>query len=152
MSHGSPAEFSCDTILGGERRKGHGKAKETALGLRDEADQAKARQQAEDAAELAQSRQNWAAIDSLVREFIPEAVRRQTKPKGLFGKYWIVQSSQSDRQHLRIYKNGAWEFRHDVDSDTVRILAWSGQPEKVGPRGSNPVDGLREGALRLLNS
>jgi len=113
--------------------------------LGDEADQARARQQAEDAAELAQRRQNWAAIDSLVQEFIPEAVRRQTKTKGLFSKYWLVQSSQSEREHLRIYKNGVLEFRSDVDSDTVRILAWSGQPEQRGPRGTNPADGLREG-------
>jgi hypothetical protein len=53
---------SCDTIRVTESRH----ARETALGLGDDADQARARQQAEDAAELENRRQNWAAIDRLV--------------------------------------------------------------------------------------
>ncbi|MCW2659960.1 MAG: hypothetical protein JWP83_1112 [Mycobacterium sp.] len=43
------------------------------------------------------------------------------------------------------------EFRRDVSGDTFQSLAWWRDPEK-GPRGTNPVDGLREGALRLLDS
>ena len=39
---------------------------------------------AAEAAELEQRRQNWAAIDSLVREFIPEAIRRGTRDEGPF--------------------------------------------------------------------
>lgn len=73
------------------------------MGLGDEADEARARQQAQDAAELEQRRQNWAAIDSLVKEFIPEAVRRNTpKAQGLFIKrrYWLVRSSLSERGYL----------------------------------------------------
>jgi hypothetical protein len=123
------------------------------LGLGDDADQARARQQAEDAADVEQRRQNWAAIEGLVREFIPEALRRKTpKARGLVfsRKYWLVQSSESDGDNLAIWKNGKWELRRDVSGDTFRILGWSGQPDN-GPRGPNPVDGLREGALRLLN-
>ena len=50
------------------------------MGLGDEADQARPRQQAEDAAEAEQRGQNWAAINSLVEEYSPG--RSQTVAQG----------------------------------------------------------------------
>jgi hypothetical protein len=121
--------------------------------LGDEADHARARQQAEYAAELDQRRENWSAIDSLVKEFIPEAVARNApKARGVFvnRRYWQVRSAQSERDYLVIWQNGKWELRRDSSADSYQSLAWWRDPDK-GPRGANPVDGLREGAMRLLN-
>jgi hypothetical protein len=119
------------------------------MGLGDEADQARAREEAEDAAELEQRRQNWAAIDSLVREFIPDAVRRKTPKRGVFFKkrYWCVQHAQSERDELTIWKNGNWHLGRGT-----QMLAFSSGSRGRGPSGTYPVDGLREGAMRLLNS
>jgi hypothetical protein len=117
---------------------------------------------AAEAAELEQRRQNWAAIDSLVREFIPEAIRRVTQTKGRFFKHWLVQPSQSKvddkSMHLFIRQNGTpdglralWDLRCVNKDGYIEILAWSGGPYEKGPWETNVVDGLREGALRSLN-
>jgi len=124
------------------------------VGLGDDADEARARQEAEYAAELAQRRQNWAAVDGLVKEFVAEAVARNTrKARGVFmnRRYWQVRSAESEGDYLVIWPNGKWELRRDSGADSYQSLAWWRDPDK-GPRGANPVDGLREGALRLLNS
>jgi hypothetical protein len=127
----------------------------TPVGLGEEADRAKARHDAEDAQQLEQRRQNWSAIDNLVKEFIPEAVRRKTpKARGLLLKkrYWDVRHAQSDRDHLAIWENGRWQLERWNSSDSIKILAYSDGSRQIGPLGPNPVDGLREGAMRLLNN
>jgi hypothetical protein len=109
-----------------------------------------------------QRRQNWAAIDSLVQEFIPEAVRRKT-PRNASGtrfliirkRFWIVRHAQFERERyvLAIMNNGAWSFNRVNSAGNAETLAFSmGSRRMDGPAGPNPVDGLREGAWRLLNS
>jgi hypothetical protein len=150
---GCPAKFGLVVAAFVSQRVGT--AKEMALGLGDEADRAKARQQAEDAAEREQRRQNWTAIDSLVQEFIPEAVRRNTpKARGLIFKKrcWCVQHAESERDRLMIWKSGKWSFERVNAADSIQMLGYSWGSRKSGPGGPNPVDGLREGARRLLNS
>jgi hypothetical protein len=130
--------------------------------LGEEVDQARASREVEDAAEFAQRQQNCAAIDSLVQEFIPEAVRRKTPmqrarlrgPLGLIYKkrLWIVHHAQSERDMLVIYKNGRWVFNRVNSAGKAQTLAFSLGSRTRGPAGPNPVDGLREGARRLLNS
>jgi hypothetical protein len=140
----------------GDKREG----KETALGVGDEADQARPGQEAEDAAEFAQRQQNWAAIDSFVREFIPEAVRRKTPRKASASKFliyrksfWAVRHAQYQRDCLMISKNGRWSFFRVNSAGRAQPLAYSqGSRRMSGPAGPNPVDGLREGARRLFES
>jgi len=135
-------------------------AKETVLGLGDEADQARATHEAEDAAEFAQRQQNWAAIDSFVREFIPEAVQRKTPRKASASKFliyrkrfWAVRHAQFERDCLMISKNGRWSYFRVNSAGRAQPLAYSqGSRRMGGPAGPNPVDGLREGARRLFNS
>jgi hypothetical protein len=50
-----------------------------------------------------------------------------------------------------ISNNGKWEFRRDLGGDIQTVGVLERKPEK-GPRGTNPVDGLRQGAMHLLNS
>jgi hypothetical protein len=131
--------------------------------------------QTEDAAELEQHRQTWAAIDSVVQEFIPEAVRRKTPTKGrglpptlqrnlglkrlLFiptpsWRYWCVQHAQSERDQLLIWKTGTWLLeRVNRDDSTQMLYCSKGSVRRVpqGPAGPTPVEGLREGAMRLLD-
>ena len=126
------------------------KAKEKALGLGDEADRARAAQKAEDAAEVQRRQENWAAIDSLVREFVPEAARRGIKTKGFLIKYWLVRSSESKDDQLLIHSKGKWWRLRREGETTYRFLAVSGRPDQG--LAESLVDGLREGALRLLNS
>ena len=113
-----------------------------------------------------QGRQNWAAIDSLVQEFIPEAVRRKTpmqraRLRGwqlLFifrmsgNRYWLVHHAQSERDMLVIRKNGAWFFNRVNSAGSAETLAFSMGSRRREPAGPNPVEGFREGAMRLLNS
>jgi hypothetical protein len=123
-------------------------------------------EQTEDPAELEQRRQNWAAIDSLVQEFIPEAVRRKTPMKRfrlrgwqlIFtfrmsgNRYWLLQHAQSERDMLVIRKNGEWSFNRINSAGKAETLAFSMGSRRRECAGPNPVDGLREGAMRLLNS
>lgn len=130
-----------------------GMAKESVMGVGDEADRAKAEHQVDDAAAFEQRRQNWAAIDSLVQEFIPEALRRKTpKARGLLRnkRYWRVKHAQSERDELLIYENGRWYLQRKLAN--IEILAFSIGGRTRGPEGPNPVEGLRDGAMRLLNS
>jgi hypothetical protein len=96
-------------------------------------------------------RQNWAAIDGLVAEFFPEAIRRETRMRGVFQEYWLVRRSWSERDHLLIFKNGGWSLR-GLDNGYIVETTSSTDPDKKGPRETTVVDGLREGALRLLNN
>jgi hypothetical protein len=101
-----------------------------------------------DAATPEQRQQNWAAIDSLVQEFIPEAIRRGTRMQGLVSKHWVVRSAQSNCDALVIFKNGSWRIHHE-DGGYIFALASSRLPKK-GLRETNVVEGLREGtAMRL---
>lgn len=119
-------------------------------------------EEADDAAADQQRRQNWAAIDSLVREFIPEAVRRKT-PRNASGtrflvirkKFWVVRHAQFERERymLAIMKNGRWFLNRMNSAGKAETLAYSnGSRRMEGPAGPNTVDGLQEGAMRLLNS
>jgi len=59
------------------------------MGLGDEAEEARARLDAEAAAEDQRRRANWAAIDKLVQEFVANAVERQVPAHGgVFKKFW----------------------------------------------------------------
>ena len=123
----------------------------TALGLGDEADRARARQQAEVAAAAQRPHEVWSAIDSLVREFIPEAVRRGIRPKGFLIKSWRVVDPAWEWHLLQIYQNGKWVFRVlGGGSGGGYTAASSRRPDKGCE--NDPTAGLREGALRLLNS
>jgi hypothetical protein len=106
-----------------------------------------------------QRRQNWAAIDSLVQEFIPEAVRRKTPRNAsasLFliyrKRFWLVRHAQSERDMLVIRKNGTWFFNRVNSAGSAQTLAFSMGSRRREPAGPNPVEGFREGAWRLLNS
>jgi len=119
-----------------------------------------AKREAKDAAEFAQRQQNWAAIDSFVREFIPEAVQRKTPRKASASKFliyrkrfWAVRHAQFERDCLMISKNGRWSYFRVNSAGRAQPLAYSqGSRRMGGPAGPNPVDGLREGARRLFNS
>ena len=101
---------------------------QTALGLGDEADRARVRQQAEDAAAAQRPHENWAAIDGLVREFIPEAVRRGIQLKGFLRKYWRVVDPTWEWHVLRICKNGKWVFQVSGGAGGVWTAASSRRP------------------------
>jgi hypothetical protein len=104
-----------------------------------------------DAATPEQRQQNWDAIDSLVQEFIPEAIRRGTRMQGHVNKHWVVRSAQSKCDALVIFKNGHWRVHHE-DGGYIFALASSRLPKK-GLRETNVVEGLREGAaVRLRRS
>jgi hypothetical protein len=122
---------------------------QTALG--EEADRARGPLQAEAAARQPHANENWAAIDSLVREFIPEAVRRGIKPTGFLIKSWRVVHPQLQWYVLQIYPNGKWVLYEmgGLHSTTYR-RASSRIPGycAIDPRS---INGLREGAVRLLN-
>jgi hypothetical protein len=108
--------------------------------------------------ELEQRRQNWAAIDSLVREFIPEAIRRETtgpwrrRWREFADTHWVVQSAQHERDLLGISKNGSWGLYVALNSGYLELVTLSSDPEKQGPRETYVVDGLRQGARRVLNT
>jgi hypothetical protein len=112
----------------------------------------------DDAAEPELRRQNWAAIDRLVEEFFPEAIRRETRTQGVFREHWLVRSGQSKRYHLVILTNRSWRDNgkswslRGEDNGYIVELTSSVDPNKKGPRETSVVDSLREGALRLLNS
>jgi hypothetical protein len=59
-----------------------GTANETAVGFGEEAEKARARLEAEDAAENQRRRNDLAAIDSFVKGFIREAIQRKTPTQG----------------------------------------------------------------------
>jgi hypothetical protein len=129
------------------------------LGLGEEADKARARLESEDAAEDQRRRQNWATIDSFVQEFVANAIERQTPTQGgVFKKHWRVQNAQSEDLELLIYKNGDWWFQRvdkiraaQPDDNGIDLSAFSYRGRKRGHKGPIPVEGLREGATRLLN-
>lgn len=99
-----------------------------------------------------QRRQNWAAIDSLVREFITEADRRGTRPEGRrHRQHWVVNSSQSKWDSLLLDQDGSWTLHGEGNGPYIELLTRSGDTKK-GPRKIDVVEGLREGAMRLLNS
>jgi hypothetical protein len=109
-------------------------------------------QQTDDAAELAQRWQNWAAIDSLVEEFVPEAIRRETRTRGVLREHWVLRPSQHTGDHLLIFKNGEWSLLRVNNNGYLIQVTSSADPGKEGPRETTVVDGLRESALRLLNN
>jgi len=138
-----------------------------ALGSGDEADQTTARQGAEDTGGLEQRRQNWSAIDTLVQEFIPEAIRRKTPMQRytlggsvlrravwllifIFNKkrlrYWIVHHAQYQRDMLMISHNGSWYFNRLNSAGKAEILAFSMSKgtQRREPAGTNPVEGFRQ--------
>lgn len=126
-----------------------------ALAFGDEADQAEAAQKADNAAQL--RNETWAGIDTLVREFIPEAVRRGIKPKatGIIRRsraveFWDVQSSKSKRDSLTITTDGNWALHREVPNGHTEWLTDSAHRDKTAPPETDLVDGLREGATRLL--
>jgi hypothetical protein len=125
---------------------------QTAMGLGEEADRARARllQPATAAAAQQQRHENWTAIDNLVREFIPEAVRRGIKPKGLLIKSWRVVHPILAFYVLRIYANGRWALQEIVARGGIRTRASSRRPN----RGCafDGISGLREGAVQLLST
>lgn len=106
-------------------------------------------------AELEQRRHNWYAIDEMVREFVPEAVRRDTVTDTKFPKSWLVWSARTKRVTLRIFaKDGSWVVkRTDVylmdEDDDVHTLAESAKPGS-GPLDTDVVDGLRDGLAKTL--
>jgi hypothetical protein len=132
------ALFAWETLRGHQSRRG------------------KAGHQVDDAAALEQRRQYWIAINSLVQEFIPEALRRNTPMTrgGLFKKrYWCVKTAESRERHeLSIYKNGNWFLDDFGGFGGIKPLAFSYGRRTLAPDGPYPVEALRDGAMRLLNS
>ncbi len=120
---------------------------QTALGV--EADRARGRLQAEAAAQRP-STDNWAAIDSLVRDFIPEAVRRGIKPTGFLIKTWRVVHARIQFYVLEIHTNGKWVLRELGPHPRGGVRASSDKPGVYGCE-FDEINGLREGAVRFLN-
>jgi hypothetical protein len=126
------------------------------MGLGDEAEEARARLDAEAAAEDQRRRANWAAIDKLVQEFVANAVERQMPAHGgVFKKFWRVKHAQSKTDELLIWKNGDWALDRvhpltGYDEPSRESLAFSLRGRKRDPKGPNPVEGLQEGVMRLL--
>jgi hypothetical protein len=133
-----------------------GTARQTAMGLGEEADKEKAGHEVKDAATREQLRQNWAAIDSLVQEFIPEAILRETpKARGFASKkkYWLVKDAHSENNHLEIHESGNWFLQRVDPGGLISVWALSYKGRGKFPVGRPyPVEGLRNGAMRLLNS
>ena len=125
-----------------------------ALAFGDEADQAEAAQKADNAAQL--RNETWAGIDTLVREFIPEAVRRGIKPKatGIIRRsraveFWDVQSSKSKRDSLTITTDGNWALHREVPNGHTEWLT-DRSTRPPGRASARPADCCARAACDLL--